>query len=75
MWEPKPYKVGKRNQIADVTGVGRLMVKPTVERARTFDGFINGRRVIVEEKTIEAAKRATEKVAARILDSLRKDPP
>jgi hypothetical protein len=66
-WEPAPY--ARDAALCDVEGVGRLLVRRTARGARTFDGFINGKRAIIETKTLDDAKRALEAVAQRKLQS------
>lgn len=57
-WQTAPHRRAADAQIADVSGVGRLLVKRDGKGKRTFTGFLNGNPVARGDCLADAQTKA-----------------
>lgn len=66
-WQTALHSTAASAQIADVPGVGRLLVKRPFKGARTFSVVVNGDQVAFRAPSMADGQRQAEDVARRIL--------
>jgi hypothetical protein len=67
-WQPVMYRSATSAAMADVPGLGRLYVRRTADHARTFSGFINGKKTDELYPSLDDGKKHLEELAVFLIE-------